>query len=202
MATTPSSVAHRCRSGDDEACLTILGLGAAVGPMLETAYGPEDYRALLVGHALRPADTAALESRRRCVRSDDAAACAVAIHAVPPSQIPLPLSADARRLFVDEVFRAGGERAYERLMQARGPLRARFAESAAMPIEQVVARWRDRVLEARPEVMAVRPAVVVAAATWCGILTMAGIGTVRGRRSEIRGPASEVRGAGSEAVSA
>jgi hypothetical protein len=77
---------------------------------------------------------------------------------------------------VEEVFRVGGPRAYERLVSAPGPVREKLAIAAGVPLSTVVSTWRARVLGARPEPMMVTPMVALAALVWCCAFTAVALG--------------------------
>jgi hypothetical protein len=175
FATTESSRLRACRKGDDEACLTSLGLGRSQQTLLDAWYDPEDYRAL-VGMAKVRRDSSDAASAERCRRTALATDCAAAARSIPDFRIPLLLSLPTRQLFVEEVFGAGGPRAYERLVAARGPVREQLAAAAGVPLSGVVSAWRARVLGARPESMMVTPMVALAALVWCCAFTAVALG--------------------------
>jgi hypothetical protein len=171
LATTQSAALDRCQRGDMEACLSALGLGRAEATPLDAWYGPEDYRAV-VGVARVPwDDTSTTTLAERCRKRNDGKACSRVVRAIPPALLPLPLSAEARQLFVDEVFRAGGPAAYGRLMSSTGPLRERLQIAAGRPIEDVARQWLDRVRIARPETTRMAPGVLVVVIGWCTLFT-------------------------------
>jgi hypothetical protein len=175
LSATHSSAGRRCAGGDVEACLTSLGLFEGPADRLDAWYPPEDHRGLIVAARVSWPDSTTRALAARCRKSGDAGACAAAARAIPPDRVPLPVSASARQLFVDEVFRSGGPDAYARLIAARGPLRGRFAAAAGVPVDVVAARWRERVLDARPETMRVTPALLLAVVGWCGMFGALGV---------------------------
>jgi hypothetical protein len=77
---------------------------------------------------------------------------------------------------VEEVFRAGGTGAYDRLVSAHGSVREQLAAAAGVPLDSVVSAWRARVLAARSEPMMVTPLVALAALVWCGAFTAVALG--------------------------
>ena len=67
---------------------------------------------------------------------------------------PIPLRR-GRGTLVAEALRMGGEGSFTRLIsRPEDPLRDRLAHAAGVSPETLVARWRDRVLEARPNAQA------------------------------------------------
>ena len=58
-------------------------------------------------------------------------------------------------------------------MSATGTIRGRLETAASMPLEQIVDRWRARVIEARPRESTLSPVLTLATLGWCGLLTLA-----------------------------
>lgn len=172
LSTNPSATLRRCRSGDAAACLTSLGLleGDAEN-RFDAWYAPEDYRALVSRLRIRWADSTLARAAERCRSAFEAESCALAAHAVPRDRLPQPLSAESRRLFLEEVLRNGGREAYARLVSSGRPLRERLAEAAGAPLDTIARKWLARVLDARPEPMRVDAGLFLVAAGWCAVFT-------------------------------
>ncbi len=177
LVTTASSSVRACRAGLVAGCLTSLGITSAPAARLDAWYDAADYRDVLARVAVRRTDSAAVASAERCRASGDVAACSRAAHAIPPDRVPYPLSSLNRQLFVEEVLRAGGSGAYERMIEAHGPIVDRLAAAANAPLDTVVSRWMARLDAARPSEMAVTPGTVAFTLAWCGVFM--GIAIVR-----------------------
>ena len=170
LATTQSAAVRRCRSGDNAACLDVLGIDSLPGSRLARWYAPEDYRALLQ-HVVPPReDSAGVAAWVRCRERRDDRACAVAAAALPNDRVPVPLTATARAILLREALDAGGPGAYGRLVTSSGPVRARIEHAGGRPAEVVVSRWRERIEQMRPDRMSVRPGLAVASLGWSGVL--------------------------------
>ena len=73
----------------------------------------------------------------------------------PGGDYRLPLSAMARGTLVGEALALGGQGSFTRLIsRPQDPLRDRLAYAAGVPAEALVSRWRDRVLESKPNAQA------------------------------------------------
>lgn len=180
LATSESFTLRQCGRGVANACLLSLGIVSDAATSVETWYAPEDYRPLVreVGYtfASRQSPTE-MEAVRACINRHDIASCQTVVTRMPPARVPAPLGAEARRTFLDEVFRAGGEGAYERLLVTPGTVRERLSAAAGLPLEQVATRWRERVMRSRPADVQVSPALLLSTIAWCGAFV--GIAAVR-----------------------
>ena len=170
LATTPSAAIRRCRSGENAACFDVLGLDSLPGSRLLRWYSPEDYRALLRTVAPPREDSAGVAAWVRCRERHDDSACITVATALPNDRIPLPLPGTARAILVREALDAGGPGAYGRLVGASGSVRARLEHAAGQSADRIVARWRRRIEDARPDRMSVRPGLIVASLGWTGAL--------------------------------
>jgi hypothetical protein len=170
LATTQSVAIRRCRSGENAACLDVLGIDSLPGSRLARWYSPSDYRALLRTVIPPREDSAAVAAWVRCRDRRDDDACVRAANALPNARIPLPLTGTARAILLREGLQAGGPGAYGRLVGASGPMRARLEHAAGLSADIIVARWRDRIEDARPDRMSVRPGLALASLGWSGAL--------------------------------
>ena len=170
LATTESAAIRRCRSGENAACLDILGLDSLAGSRLERWYAPEDYRALLRTVAPPREDSAGAAAWVRCRARRDDEACRTVATAVPNARVPVPVTGLARAILIREVLETGGPGAYGRLVGASGPIRSRLEHAAGQPIDAIVLRWRERIEHARPDRMAVPPGLAIASLGWTGAL--------------------------------
>lgn len=174
LMTVESVALRRCRSGNADACLAALGVLPDDASRFHAWYAPEDYRSL--AHLVlydAAKDTATATAMRRCRGQADVEACTGLIAKLPPQRVAPPFSPETRHLFVEELLRAGGEGAYARLIVAQGPIRERLQAAAGMPLEQVVDRWRTRIMAARQRESSLSPVVALATFGWCGLLTLA-----------------------------
>jgi hypothetical protein len=174
LGMVASEALRRCRAGRDAACLTALdldipGAGSDRDRVAEW-YALGDYRALLRNVWPPRSDSAATASWLRCRRIADEAACGAAVRAISVDQIPAPVGAGGRRLFLDEVLRAGGPGAYERLLGAQGSAAERLTIAAGVPLDVVARTWRARLERSRPAAAAVSPLIGIATLGWCGAL--------------------------------
>jgi hypothetical protein len=169
--TTVESVAlRRCRAGESQFCLDVLGIDSLAGTRLVRWYAPEDYRAMLRTVAPSREDSAAVAAWVRCRRQHDDASCRVAAAAITNERIPMPLSPNARLMFLREILAAGGAGAYERLVAGGGTVRERLSRASAEPIERTIDRWNARIDASRPERMRVPVTLAVASLGWTGAL--------------------------------
>lgn len=170
LATTESVAIRRCRSGENAACLDVLGIDSLPGSRLVRWYAPEDYRALLRNVIPPRDDSAGVAAWVRCREQRDQTACVAVATALPNNRIPVPLTGMTRALLLREALDAGGAGAYGRLVGTAGPLRPRLEHAAGKPAEVIVARWRERIEAARPDRMSVRPGLAIASLGWSGAL--------------------------------
>lgn len=169
LATVESAVVRRCAGGHMASCLDALGIDSMPGTRLERWYAPADYRALS-HRTTPPGDSVAVAAWLGCRRMADQSACIVAARALPEAQVPLPLSASTRFIFLREVLRLGGPGAYDRLLASRGTLDVRLARAAKRPLDAVARQWLDGIDRARSERMRVTPPLALASLGWCGAL--------------------------------
>jgi hypothetical protein len=170
LATTQSAAIRRCRSGENAACLDVLGIDSLPGSRLARWYSPADYRALLRTVIPPREDSAGVAAWVRCRDRHDDDACVRAATALPNRRIPVPLTGTARAILLREALHAGGPGAYGRLVGTSGPMRARLEHAAGRSADVIVARWRDRIEDARPDRMSVGPGLVLASLGWSGAL--------------------------------
>ena len=179
LATAPWTVVRRCFAGDLAACERALGLTEAAG-QLDGGYGIEDRRHLVELSAttwgLRP-----LPAARACVEEGIAAACDAALRAVPADLVPPPLSGIARGLLTEVALELGGDGAYERLVDGRGPIAARLAAAARVPPDSLVRAWRARTFADAPRPITLRRAGAWAAMAWAVTFACLGLRSTRWR---------------------
>lgn len=180
LATSESYTLRQCRLGVAAACLTSLGVLGDEAPDVTTWYAPEDFRHLvrMVGYSAVSRQSAAQVAQvRACLDRHEATACQAVAARIPPARVPAPLGTEARRTFVDEVLRAGGAGAYDRLLATPGTVRDRLRTAAGRPLEEVALQWRARVVRARPEAAHVNPLLLLSTVAWCGAFV--GIAAIR-----------------------
>jgi hypothetical protein len=150
LVTSASQVSSRCLAGDLKRCRDALGLVPVNDPLLEW-YDPAERRLLVkrmdgllnVGPQKVQFD--------ECVTRHAYATCDRILRRIPGYVVPPPLPASARHHLFRIALHAGGPDAYERLMA--GPARsvdARLGDAARMPVDSVISRWRNDLIDARP----------------------------------------------------
>lgn len=85
--------------------------------------------------------------------------------------IPPPLSANSRRLFLEDVLATGGPDAWSRLLaSAADPTAARMQAAAGVPLDSVLLRWRAALLAARPNPPVIETSLFLLALGWTALL--------------------------------
>jgi hypothetical protein len=170
VMTAQSAALRRCRAGDAAACLDVLGIDSLPGTRLARWYSPEEYRSLLRAVAPPREDSSGVAAWIQCRENRDEAACRVAAAAIPNERVPIPLSANARLMFVREALALGGPQAYQRLVAPGGTVGERLTRAAGAPLDSTVRRWNARLNRSRPERMRVPVNLAVASLGWSGAL--------------------------------
>lgn len=150
LVTAPSQVSSRCLGGDLGRCRDALGLTPTADPLTEWYDPPE--RRLLVLRMRELLDVGPQHGAyEQCDRRRSYGVCDAILRAIPRYVVPPALPVSSRHHLFRIAVLAGGSGAYTRLVA--GPPRSmsdRIADAARMPIDSVVARWRNDVLAARP----------------------------------------------------
>jgi hypothetical protein len=179
LASTPALAAKRCYRGEVRWCWEAMGQTFGGGGW-EEWYSPEERR-LLVESRYRY--RLALDSPRfnrpdllahGCVTLRSDRACLLLLERpwhVPGSLARIPLGPSTRASLVAEAMEQGGEGAFARfLAQPGAPFPDRLGSASGLHPDSLMARWRDRVLEARPELHAGLLLSPVSLAIWILIL--------------------------------
>ena len=166
MVSTPSLAVRRCFEGDLRWCWEAVGLSDREGGDRDW-YSPAERRRLVESRYefwLWPEDNR-LETRvllvRGCLLLESDRACDLVLEGYPRNDweerldYRIPFSGAARGTLVAEALRIGGEGAFTRLVsQPEEPIKDRLVHAAGVPAETLMAEWRDRVLNARPNTQA------------------------------------------------
>jgi hypothetical protein len=156
LYAAPSTIARRCMHGSDEDCERILGLTPRLS-VLERFYTPEDYPSVVERTwSLRTIPTTFADTIRSCIHARVASACDVAVRLTPASDA---VPGSVRRTLLAVALEIGGDRAFDRLLSARGPARGQLLAAAGIPADSLFSRWRARVAAARPSHGFALPAV-------------------------------------------
>jgi hypothetical protein len=161
MATSNSSVTRACYAGSIRMCASALGL-TPVHDSLTEWYAPEDRRLLVSLWKPDTLDTPVQHLWKDCIDHRVVASCDLVARM---RVIPVPLAGATRIALLDFAVAEGGRGAYSRMLNARGSTLAVLAQTAGMPGDTLLARWRAKVLaaaprEARPGVLEVLLAVL------------------------------------------
>jgi hypothetical protein len=148
LSSSDAAVARDCVAGSIARCESALALTDVSDPLAEW-YSPADWR-VLVSHMPvpnnEPPDRKAL--RLRCLTGTAPDVCALLERENP---IPRPLIVDARRTLIGLALAVGGPEAYDRLLAADGTVLEILATTSGISADELVARWRTRVLAASPD---------------------------------------------------
>lgn len=154
LVTSSWSRARACYLGVRVACRAALGLSGREDPLREW-YDAADRRKMV-----REAP-AATWSRingvwaQQCMNDGADDTCERALRENRYFFLETPLDHAARLGLMHVALAAGGAGAYERLIAATGqPIEARLAAASGLSGDSLIARWRGRVLAARPTTVA------------------------------------------------
>lgn len=157
LAATPSTAVRRCFQGEASICWDALGLSDEEGGWAEW-YSPEERRLLVKtrysntprweGLPLRSIDLLV----HGCIGLESDRACLEILKDWPGA---IPLSVSARASMVSEALSLGEEGAFTRLINSPDTsIVGRLSHAAQLPKDTLAARWRERVLLARPRAQA------------------------------------------------
>lgn len=178
LAIQAARSASQCFDGDTDACVMALGLDEDAS--WEDLYSMEETRAL-VTRLGRTRSQREQDQRWACLTGGDDDACIAGLaDADPRAYIPLrPRVRYSLLLFTLEV---GGEGAFSRLIvEDDGSITQRLEDASRMNIHGLVAAWRTRVIESRPDVTAGMPLSVVVTLLWIGLMSFFGLRSTRWR---------------------
>ena len=179
LATDPWTATRSCYQGDVAACRRALGLEP--GDLLDQWYDAGDRQRVVIGNDPVSWRGASLRDLARCRDGGDDVACTTVLRAVSFDWIEPPFTPPTRAFVVDVALELGGAEAYDRLLTTRGPIAARLAAAARLPLDSVVRAWRARLIDAAPATVTVYPAGAWAALLWAAVLAVVGLGSSRWR---------------------
>jgi hypothetical protein len=178
LVTSPRSKVHSCFVGDLAACRAALALTGREDPV-RAWYDAADRRAI-VGRFGRLRGAIG-----RCQGDGADEACEAALRAIPPSQLPVPLSAGAQLSLLQMALDAGGPGAYDRLRSSAAANRSieeRLALTARMASgDSLLSTWRTNVLAARPHTVEISAPSAWAAVLWGVVLGFLALRSTRWR---------------------
>lgn len=182
LVLAPSRAARSCFAGSLVGCRAALQL-ADDSTFFLTAYDAEDRRAVVAGARaptlLEPLDRSIYD---RCLVERIDAACVDFLRSLGRGQIPRPLPDEARELFMTTVLDAGGPAAYDRLVGTpTAAIADRLVAASGIPLDSVVARWRNRLIAARPPAPSVPLIDGLLALLWIGVLATCALRSTRWR---------------------
>jgi hypothetical protein len=159
LASTPSKAVEGCYQGDLPMCWGAFGLSETEDGWLGW-YSPEERRLLVEGSFpnSRFRERYQLPLRKRdllrhgCVELEADAAC---IELLSEWAGRIPLQTQARASLVAEALIQGGEGAFSRLLaDPEAPIKDRLIYTSGLSEETLIARWREKALDAEPSVQA------------------------------------------------
>jgi hypothetical protein len=177
LITHPAVVSTRCYQGDLDACADALGLRYDSAAMLRWYNGRQQREMVQRAGPF----VAYSRDARRCVDEGDPDRCAAAMRARWPEGLPAPLLTDTRTSLIGVALAIGGDGAWGRFLTGEGSLAARLERAAGVPLERVVASWRDAVLAARSPAPVVPVSHALATIVWVGLLGAAATRSSRWR---------------------
>lgn len=151
LATTRSVATRRCMEGDVDSCMTALGLGVDEGSAIEAWYTPAERRALVAGASFLGVMRNNSGAWEACVFDSDQPACDGLLRTQPRRWAPLPGSVRASLLSL--ALESGGRGAWSRIVEdpTMSP-EAALEYASGVPLSTLLAEWRSRVVENRPDV--------------------------------------------------
>ena len=170
LATSSTGISRGCLAGDVGRCRQALGLSPIADPVLD-AYTASQRRSLVATNAPRLRLPANASEYDRCVRGDDDAACINRLRELPEDLLTRGLSSTAaRRSFARWALAKGGAGAYSRLRSGSHlSVVERFAATAGVPTDSLVASWQQHVTSGRPAQSSLPPISAFATLLWIGV---------------------------------
>ena len=182
LVTSPSTVAHRCFSGDLASCRVALELDTVPDPA-SAWYSPEE-RALMVrwlSQSSPLAQAGAVSVRDACLDHDDDASCLLFLHSYNRQVLKLPVTRIVRRTLVRTALAMGHDGAYTRLVRAKGDVRDKLVAAARVPLDSVMRVWHAEVLGAQPPSDRVPAATTWSTGFWILLLAAMAVRSSRWR---------------------
>lgn len=120
--------------------------------------------------------------QNRCVLQRVNDACEARFDDLTQTQIPTPFSDGARMSLLAFALDRGGRGAYDRLISGRGkPMAVRLAAAAGLSPDSLITAWREQVLSARPNTVALTTRSAWTAVCWCFLLAVLALRSSRWR---------------------
>lgn len=183
MVTSRWIVPRRCFVGDLGSCRGLLALDPAVH-VLVASYTPEEREVVVGGITAYASGRVEAATIDACLRSHDTSQCTrVLVEAFPdPWSHRGALGPPARQALLALALEMGGPGAFETLRaSAPGPMGERLARTAGVPVDSLLTRWRNAILAARPQTVAVTAAGGWTALGWATLLGLMALGSSRWR---------------------
>lgn len=145
LVTAAGRPSRACVRGDLAACWTAVGADG-VAERWDEWYGPAERRRVVLESS--PSGSAQGSRHRACAEGSQAA-CDLFLEESGPPEVPV--RGMARAGLVGYALDLGGEGSYGRLLEAAGAgLREAVSAASGLDADEVMRRWRARVLEHRP----------------------------------------------------
>lgn len=141
LISNPRSAARRCWQRDYDACRVSLGLAPSPDPVVDW-YTAEDRRGI-VAEMASPPGIEGRALRNSCVDHADYEACTTVLRIW--NSLEAPIDQFHRRDVVITALNAGGDNAFIRLVASSGSLISRLETTAGLPLDTILARWRDEI---------------------------------------------------------
>ncbi|HEV8264682.1 MAG TPA: hypothetical protein VGQ06_07010 [Gemmatimonadales bacterium] len=166
LVTAPSPAARSCFVGELAGCRAVLGLAEAPD-VFEQWYDPPRRRRIVQQMENLEEVRGLPRTFSGCVADHADADCLAVLRAVPPDLVPPPLPPGARISLARTALALGGRGSYARLIGTRGrPVNVRLAAASGVETDSLVAAWRNAILGARPQPVAVEPRGAWVALAW------------------------------------
>lgn len=168
--------ASLCFDGEIDACVRALGLDEDAG--WDDLYTMSEIRALVARE--RDYTGEWQEIRYSCLSDRNDEACFFLMAGRMRKSSPLRKS--VRASLLSYALSVGGEGAFSRLIEGEKKSTAlRLEHASGRTTHDLVAAWRTRVFEARPDVTAGMPRMMVSTLFWIGLLSLMGLRSTRWR---------------------
>jgi hypothetical protein len=176
MMTASTAISRGCLAGELRRCRELLGLSPVGDPVLDGHTAAQRRTTVEVSaERLRtPGNAAEFDD---CVVNHDDAACIARLRDLSAEELGSGFSSTAaRRSFARWAIALGGPDAYSRLRASHAlPLDDRFAATAGVSSDSLVASWRSHVVAARPTTPNTPPVTAMTTLLWiaaCGALSL------------------------------
>jgi hypothetical protein len=168
LATSNSAATRDCFAGAIPRCKSALGLTEIADPLTEW-YSPADWRVMVSGMHRPPGETTGRQaSIDACLNDNIAKECEMLVR---ERAIPRPLDMESRHTLIGLALELGGPKAFDRMTAATGSADDVLAATSGLGIDELISRWRMRILTTTPE--NVRPRALEATTMIAWILIFA-----------------------------